>query len=285
MEIIDTNFDYGPMTPRNVNNIDLIILHHAAASNCSAEDIHNWHKARGWAGIGYNFLVRKDGSVYRCRPMEYVPAHCTGYNTRSIGICFEGDFMWEWMEDTQINAGKELVAMLKSQYGISDTGVHKWYQATDCPGDNFPIDEIINGQPTPGPVPPPTPPQNERVAVAQRWLTSKGYWTADDGIAGPISMSNCVKLYQKCIGTTADGIYGPKTYDASWRTISKGESGTIVGTIQCMLIFKGYELALDEDFGNDTEFTLNGYQHDIGMEIPEEDYGKLTQDTSAQLFT
>ena len=285
MEIIDTNFDYRPMTPRNVDNVDLIILHHTGCEYATPEEIHQWHLNNGWAGIGYNFYVRKDGTVYRCRPMEYVPAHCSGYNTRSIGVCFEGNFEYEWMNDTQINAGKEIVSYLKGQYGISNVGKHKDYNATDCPGENFPFEEIVNGEPTPGPVPPPTPPQNERVATAQRWLTSKGYWTADDGIAGPISISNCVKLYQKCIGAKQDGEYGPECYDKSWRTISKGESGTIVGTIQCMLIFKNYELALDEDFGNDTEYTLNGYQHDIGMEIPEEDYGKLTQDTSAQLFT
>lgn len=133
MQIIDTNFDYGAMTTRNVNNVNLIILHHAASTSCSAEDIHNWHKARGWAGIGYNFFIRKDGSIYRCRPMEYVPAHCTNYNTRSIGVCFEGDFMWEYMDDVQMNAGKELVQYLKNLYGINDVGVHKYYQATDCP--------------------------------------------------------------------------------------------------------------------------------------------------------
>ena len=29
-----------------------IVLHHANAKVCSAEDIDRWHKENGWAGIG-----------------------------------------------------------------------------------------------------------------------------------------------------------------------------------------------------------------------------------------
>nr|WP_243240285.1 N-acetylmuramoyl-L-alanine amidase [[Clostridium] hylemonae] len=75
----------------------LIILHHAEASNCTVQDIHRWHKNNGWAGIGYHFLVRKDGSIYRGRPEWAVGAHASGSNSDSIGICFEGAYMTETM--------------------------------------------------------------------------------------------------------------------------------------------------------------------------------------------
>lgn len=177
---------------------------------------------------------------------------------------------------------------------------HNMFQNTDCPGEylqsRFPeladiVNKILDGDtPTP-PAPTPPAPQNELVKTVQRWLNDYGYNTTVDGIAGKQTCSNVVKVYQNELneqfgaGLVVDGIYGDKTYNASWRTISKGAKGNITKSIQAMLICKGYEVALDGIYANDTEFTLNGYQHDIGMEIPEEDYGKLTQDTSAQLFT
>ena len=85
-----------------------IILHHADAKNCSAEDIHRWHLNNGWSGAGYHFLVRKDGKVYRLRPEDKVGAHAYGANYNSLGICFEGNYMEEDMPEAQKEAGKEL---------------------------------------------------------------------------------------------------------------------------------------------------------------------------------
>lgn len=143
----------------------------------------------------------------------------------------------------------------------------------------------------PEPPEPYTPTARNR--VVQEWLNEYGYKTEIDGIA-PLNgetFKNIVKVYQNELnkqfgaGLKVDGIYGALTYNASWHVISKGDNGNITKSIQAMLSIKGYEVEFNGNFGDDTEYTLNGYQHDIGMEIPEEDYGKLTQDTSAQLFT
>ena len=112
MNIIETSLKFkNSMTNRSATK--RIILHHAEASQCTAEDIHRWHLNNGWAGAGYHFLVRKDGSIYRLRPENKVGAHAQGANSDSIGICFEGAYMAETMPQAQINAGKELVAYLK----------------------------------------------------------------------------------------------------------------------------------------------------------------------------
>jgi len=89
MEIIETNLQFKEMETRK--STQRIILHHAAAQNCSAEDIHRWHLNNGWSGAGYHFLVRKDGKVYRLRPEDKVGAHAYGSNNNSLGICFEGN--------------------------------------------------------------------------------------------------------------------------------------------------------------------------------------------------
>lgn len=123
-----------------------IVLHHAAATSCSVDDIHRWHLNNGWAGIGYHFLVRKDGSVHEGRPIETVGAHTGDENYNSIGICFEGNFETETMPTAQKKAGAELVTYVKGLYPtIKTVGKHKDYNATACPGKNFPFDEIAAG--------------------------------------------------------------------------------------------------------------------------------------------
>ena len=117
MNIIEKTYNWNGSL-KNRTSTKRIILHHAESKSCTADDIHRWHLANGWAGIGYHFFVRKDGSIYRGRPEGVVGSHAKGANHDSIGICFEGSYMTETMNQTQINAGRELVAYLKKKYGI-----------------------------------------------------------------------------------------------------------------------------------------------------------------------
>lgn len=122
---------------------DTIVLHHAEASRASAEDIHRWHLDRGWSGIGYHYFVRKDGDVWRGRPEDTVGAHAgsaSGYNSRSIGICFEGNYMTETMPEAQLAAGRALLADIEGRHGgrLKIIG-HRDVTSTDCPGARFPM--------------------------------------------------------------------------------------------------------------------------------------------------
>lgn len=145
MNIIETNLEFSGLSKRNSTN--RIILHNSGVNVLqSVEVIHNYHKnSLGWAGIGYHFYVRKDGSIYRGRPEDAVGAHAYGSNSDSIGICFEGNFDEETMPEAQKRAGIELVAYLKKKYGISTVQGHRDVCSTSCPGKNFPFEEIANG--------------------------------------------------------------------------------------------------------------------------------------------
>lgn len=147
MKIIEKTFNWATGFSKR-KKTEIIILHHADADKCSIEDIHSWHLQRGWSGVGYHFLIRKDGSVYRGRPEDAVGAHTTGNNINSIGICFEGKYMTQIMPEAQIKAGQELISYLKDKYKITNVKRHKDFMATDCPGDNFPFDRIVNGEVT-----------------------------------------------------------------------------------------------------------------------------------------
>lgn len=74
-------------------NIDLIILHCAdtySNMDISVKDVDDWHKQRGWSGVGYHFFIKLDGTIEIGRDIDRIGAHCKGYNKNSIGICYAG---------------------------------------------------------------------------------------------------------------------------------------------------------------------------------------------------
>ena len=58
--------------------------------NISPVDIDRWHKARGWTGIGYHYVITRDGKLHTGRSLDKIGAHVAGHNTGSIGICLVG---------------------------------------------------------------------------------------------------------------------------------------------------------------------------------------------------
>lgn len=144
MNIIETNLQFNS-NHSPMKKVEGIALHHSGVTVLqSVEVIHNYHKSKGWAGIGYHYYARKDGSVYRGRPENMAGAHCPGVNSTSIGICAEGNFSEETMSDVQKQAIIELVKDIKSRYDIKWIKGHREIISTDCPGDNFPLEEIKN---------------------------------------------------------------------------------------------------------------------------------------------
>lgn len=144
MKVNDSDYKWnGTLSKRQTTKY--IILHHRAGDGDSLS-IHRSHLLRGWCGIGYHFYVRKDGSVYRGRPIGTIGAHATGYNDKSIGVCFEGNFETETeMSGLQKRAGKELITYLKGLYPKAEIKKHRDVEATACPGNEFPFDEIKRG--------------------------------------------------------------------------------------------------------------------------------------------
>lgn len=221
MNIIETNLVFNrPLSKRLVTN--KIIIHHASVEECDAKIIHIWHKANGWAGIGYHFVVRKDGTIERGRPLDKVGAHCTGQNSDSIGICFEGDFEKEHMEDAQLKAGRELIAYIKQTYPLIRVTKHKDFMATDCPGKNFPFDELTavkkGKKKYKGKFPTLSKSEcigkgdkGEKVRLLQLFLNWYGnYGLIVDSDCGKKSES-AIKNFQTSEGLKVDGLFGEKS--------------------------------------------------------------------------
>ena len=77
-----------------MRRITLIVIHCSAVKpdqQSSAAQIDSWHRQRGFKfGIGYHYVIRRDGTLEMGRPEYMLGAHCKNHNQHSIGVCYEG---------------------------------------------------------------------------------------------------------------------------------------------------------------------------------------------------
>ena len=107
----DYNLHFTNLTQRD--DTSRIVIHHTGNptdDDLSAEQLHRSHQNLGWSGVGYHFIVRKDGSIELGRPVECVGAHAEGFNYCSIGIHVCGNFDMAEPTEAQINALPMLLA-------------------------------------------------------------------------------------------------------------------------------------------------------------------------------
>lgn len=72
---------------------DFIVIHCSATSekqNFGAADIDKWHRSKGWACIGYHYVIKRDGTLEVGRKESQVGAHVADWNSVSLGICLIG---------------------------------------------------------------------------------------------------------------------------------------------------------------------------------------------------
>lgn len=75
-----------------VREITEVVLHWTAnyidQATVGSEEIHNVHTQRGFSGIGYHYIITRDGRIQRGRPINLRGAHARdfGHNNYSIGI-------------------------------------------------------------------------------------------------------------------------------------------------------------------------------------------------------
>lgn len=91
-------------------------------------DIDRWHRAKGWNGCGYHYVVDLDGKIEKGRDLEDLGAHAGVYNRGSIGVCYIGGLDKDGEpKDTRTAAQKEsllwLLGMLRYLYpGVEIVG-------------------------------------------------------------------------------------------------------------------------------------------------------------------
>lgn len=128
----------GRRPPRRART-RLLITHCSATPpnlDIGAAEIDRWHRRRGWRGIGYHFVVRRNGLVEPGRPLDSVGAHARGANQDSVGLCLIGGVTQTRplrpeanFTPAQLDALAELIADLKARYPLARILGHR-----DLPG-------------------------------------------------------------------------------------------------------------------------------------------------------
>ena len=128
-----THLKFGPLENRFFTNS--LVIHHIGSTNddVSAETVHQWHLNNGWAGIGYHFLIRKDGTIEEGRPLGTVGAHVYGENRHTVGINIVGNFEMAAPTEAQLTASLCTVYQFDPVWEQTIFG-HRDLSATACPG-------------------------------------------------------------------------------------------------------------------------------------------------------
>lgn len=130
-----------------MREIKKIIVHCSDSEWGDAVVIDQWHKARGWDGIGYHYVItngrRTSHSTYRAtddgiietgRPLDKNGAHCRGHNRDSIGVCLIGSHHYSGRQ--LYEALPSLLTALMNEYGLTyfDVYGHNEFSSTKtCP--------------------------------------------------------------------------------------------------------------------------------------------------------
>jgi len=152
-----------PLHPDVIGKLDValgrrwhyVVVHHSYSDFGSARVIDQWHKARGWLGVGYHFVIGNgngspDGAIEATfrweRQIHGAHAGVREYNQHGIGICLIGDFERDYPSPRQVASLVSLVSYLQERCNIpvSNVLLHRHVKATSCPGTRFPYFEFIS---------------------------------------------------------------------------------------------------------------------------------------------
>ena len=128
-----------------MRRIDKIILHCSATpegKDYTVAQIDAWHRSRKFDGIGYHYVIYRDGSVHAGRPVERAGAHCLGQNPNSIGVCYIGGCATDGKtpKDTRTPGQRaalgRLVKKLLGEHPGATVHGHNEFAAKACPSFN-----------------------------------------------------------------------------------------------------------------------------------------------------
>lgn len=144
---VNPNGPYGDYDTRDEGDILYGVIHHTAGSGDETpQAIAAYHvNTKGWAGIGYHFLVYPD-AIYQTNLLTTSSAHIGRLNPVSVGICLPGDFTNAPPPAAQLGLARRLTDWLAGKYpawqwwGHGElallTGATEAYSA--CPRDTWP---------------------------------------------------------------------------------------------------------------------------------------------------
>lgn len=141
------SFNWSWIRPFSV--VKYLAIHHSASPDTQTpSEIANYHiNDNSWGGIGYHFVITKDGVVYYAGDIATARANVSNLNDQVIGICLIGNFMEGRIPtNEQIDSAHKLCDFFINNYpdlvNLNSWNVvmgHKELpgQSTACPGDSW----------------------------------------------------------------------------------------------------------------------------------------------------
>jgi len=141
---------------------DLIVYHHTAMNSKSTfQDVVRVIKDKKWL-TGYNCVIQYDGLIHPFCRWDRFGNHAIGYNARSLGISFNGNFETDPKvpfsnpdgrmgpsrpSEAQVKAGARVVALWTFIYPVpvdfeNSIIPHNKISTKTCPGNSFPYGEF-----------------------------------------------------------------------------------------------------------------------------------------------
>lgn len=134
---------------RDLSQVNYLAIHHSGGPDTETpENIANAHITNnGWGGIGYHFLIAKDGTVFYVGDIGTARANVANLNEQVIGICLVGNFTQGRLpSNEQLDSTHKLCEFFILNFPDL-TGVKSWdkvrghnelpNQSTNCPGETF----------------------------------------------------------------------------------------------------------------------------------------------------
>lgn len=106
-------------------------------STSSVDSVRGGHLSKGWADVGYHWLVDRDGTVIQGRPEDVRGVHVAGINRYAIGVCLigglhpSGGYNWPDYTTAQLQSARLLIQTIVGRHPDIDltTGVLGHWQA------------------------------------------------------------------------------------------------------------------------------------------------------------
>lgn len=202
---------------RPLSQVNYLAIHHTAGPDTQTPNqIANFHiNSNGWGGIGYHFLIDKNGIVFYVGDISTARANVANLNDQVLGICLIGNFtQGRSPTNLQLDSANKLCDFFINNYpALSNVDSydkvlgHKDLpgQSTACPGDNWNLwrGKLISG----GNLPP-----------------AGGGTTSPTGGGIPVPSTDrgaeITELYRKILGRDPD-MGGLQTYTNSPLTIDE----------------------------------------------------------------
>ncbi len=122
-------------------HLTTLVVHHSALDyDYGPRDIQVLHMVlKGWADIGYHFVIDGFGQLYEGRSLSIRGTHTGGANTGTVGVCLLGHYDLSTPLREQMKILSLLALTLMNDYSVRYLAGHRDFQpgVTECPGNNL----------------------------------------------------------------------------------------------------------------------------------------------------